>query len=608
MSEDKCKSTELPARAERNLNHREEYFPNLSTKDSEFLIYQLRAHQIVLELQNEDLRKAQIKLTESRDSFSNLYEFAPVGFLTISEKGLIVRANMTIVEMLGKSRQLLITSRVSKYIFDDDQNIYCSFRSNLLKSEERQSCELRIHRAGAEPFWAQLDGINLKRAESKNFELQLTITDINKRRLAEEKLKMIYDELDRRVEVRTAQLTQANRKLKREIEDRESAEEKTRQRQLELEHVSRVATMGEMTTGLAHELNQPLAAITMYSEASLHSLSATTANPVNQVKVFEKIRVQSLRAGAIIHRIKKLTKPYATRYEATQINDSIDDVLTLLQSELKDKNINVSLKVKNLPLVRGDSVQISQVLLNLISNAVEAINSANSEHRQITLQASIVEEDKLKVTIQDSGGGLNKDKLSKAFEAFYTTKPQGMGMGLSICRTIIESHGGHIGATNNEECGTSFHFTLPISDLESAPNSATEKLQTLDSEITTQPRHQVFIVDDDPAIRDSLKIVLENLHYQTEFYSSAMEFLNTFDRSKLGCLILDASMPEMSGIDLLAKLEEENIKLPVIMITGHAELELQVELKKGRIIEVHRKPFQTKDLLASIQLACSKIA
>ena len=238
--------------------------------------------------------------------------------------------------------------------------------------------------------------------------------------------------------------------------------EKLRQLEAELAHLNRVSMLGELGASIAHEVNQPLAGVVSNASASLRWLAGEVPNVEEVREGLHRIVRDGKRAGEIIARIRALTKRAATPREKLDLNETIKEVLALVGDEAKRKSVIVRTRfAEDLSAVSGDRVQLQQVVLNLVMNGIEAMSSVGGRARELVIATRNVDADRVQVSIEDSGIGIDPEKLDKIFDSFYTTKPGGMGMGLSISRSILQAHGGRLWATRKDGPGTIFHFTLP---------------------------------------------------------------------------------------------------------------------------------------------------
>jgi PAS domain S-box-containing protein len=246
-----------------------------------------------------------------------------------------------------------------------------------------------------------------------------------------------------------------------DIEDPKRAEEERRQTEAELAHINRVSMMGELAASIAHEVNQPLSGIVSNGSACLRWLAGDPPNVAEVREAVGDIVRDGKRAGEVIARIRALTRRTAPPREKLDLNDTVREVLTLVGDEAKRKSVVIRTQfADDLSAVSGDRVQLQQVLLNLVMNAIEAMSSVADRPRELIITTGNIA-DQVVVSVEDSGPGLDPKAASRIFEPFYTTKPAGMGMGLSICRSILQNHGGQLWATANDGRGTTFHFSLP---------------------------------------------------------------------------------------------------------------------------------------------------
>lgn len=271
------------------------------------------------------------------------------------------------------------------------------------------------------------------------------------------------------IKVRTAELRTANRDLVREIAERRRAEETARERQNEMDHVARLSILGELASNMAHELNQPLGAIANYARGCTRRLETGTGDPAQLVEITRAIAEQAERAGQIISHIRNFVRKRVSQQEPTDVNDAIRTAVSLCRGQVHNGNAAIALKLAgDLPPVMADRVQIEQVVLNLVKNALDAMQDAgvraDGSPRTVTVRSGRDREGRVEVEVADRGHGISEEARARLFNPFFTTKSGGMGLGLSICRTIVETHGGHLGATDNPGGGVVMRFTLPAAN------------------------------------------------------------------------------------------------------------------------------------------------
>jgi two-component system sensor kinase FixL len=246
---------------------------------------------------------------------------------------------------------------------------------------------------------------------------------------------------------------------------RRTEEQALRQRE-EMVNVSRLSMMGEMAAAMAHELNQPLTAIATYASASKRLLEQGEQNIAEVKEVLEEIANQAHRAGEVITRTRTFTRSGDIVHSETSLSNLAEQIRSLAELDTKANNIRLDWNIPaDLPAIDADSVQIQQVILNLIRNAVDAMQDTNPDQRTIRLRAKLTAPHQIRLEVRDAGTGVSDAAAKDVFNAFFTTKSSGMGMGLAICRTIMRSHGGELGFRNNDsnsgDTGATFFFTIP---------------------------------------------------------------------------------------------------------------------------------------------------
>jgi C4-dicarboxylate-specific signal transduction histidine kinase len=250
--------------------------------------------------------------------------------------------------------------------------------------------------------------------------------------------------------------------LRRKEQHRIDAEAQALQHQSDLAHVDRLNIMGEMASGLAHEINQPLTAISTYCQAGLRLINSPEQKPEKLAHALEQASLQAQRAGKIVHRMRRFGSKGKARRTAMDINKVILNAVSFVDPDLTRQNICRQLELADsLPVAIVDGIQIEQVVINLLHNAIEATAKSNTGTPALTISSHRMD-DTIKVTIHDNGPGLDETMINTIFDAFYSTKTEGMGLGLAISRSIIEAHGGHLKAESQPGAGTTFYFTLPL--------------------------------------------------------------------------------------------------------------------------------------------------
>jgi PAS domain S-box-containing protein len=230
-----------------------------------------------------------------------------------------------------------------------------------------------------------------------------------------------------------------------------------------LAHANRIMTMGQLTASIAHEVNQPIAAVVTNAQAALHWVDMQPPN-TNEVRLsLDRIVKEGRRAGDVISRIRALVRKAPPRKDRLEINDTIREVIALTHSELRRNGTSLRAQLADgLPLVMGDRIPLQQVMLNLILNAAEAMSDAGGRPGELSIVSGIAGASDVFVEVQDTGPGIDPEKQDRLFQSFYTTKPDGMGMGLAISRSIAEAHGGRLSAVTNKPGGAVFRLTLPV--------------------------------------------------------------------------------------------------------------------------------------------------
>jgi len=279
---------------------------------------------------------------------------------------------------------------------------------------------------------------------------------------SEEALKEARTQLENRVAERTIELQKSNAELRWTIQEHDKAQQALRETQAHLAHLSRVFSMGELTSSIAHEISQPLTSVVTNGHACLEWLSAAPPNVERARRTTESIIQDGTRAGAVLGRIRSLFKKESLAQDWLDMNEVIGELIVFLRDEAIRRGISVRAELaRDLPRVRGDRVQLQQVVLNLLMNGMDAMNGFAGRAKELVIGSRLHDSRSILVSVEDSGVGLRPETEERIFEPFFTTKPQGIGMGLSISRSIVESHRGHLWAEPGGS-GALFQFTIPL--------------------------------------------------------------------------------------------------------------------------------------------------
>ncbi|MEQ8192345.1 MAG: response regulator, partial [Candidatus Eremiobacterota bacterium] len=369
---------------------------------------------------------------------------------------------------------------------------------------------------------------------------------------------------------------------------RRKNEEKNRKLREELFQVTRCITMGELSASLTHELNQPLCSIMTDAETGLRFISGSKPD-VDEIRtILEDIISATKRASNVITGLKGMFKKEEKKFKILDINEVFINSINLLHSTIAIKCIKINMKFPSEPLyIYGDNVKLQQVIINLILNASESMDNSSGEYREILIGTEKIDNEHIKIFIRDRGHGIKEGEKDKIFLPFYTGKSGGMGMGLSITKSIIEEHNGKVYAENNPDRGATFYFILPL---------VKEK----------EEGAVVYIVDDDLMVRKSIERLLKSEGYRLKSFISAVDFLKEETYEKHSCILLDVSMPSMSGLELQEQFKELNINIPVIFISGQNDMASGVQAIKNGALDFLCKPFKNMELLKVIQKAMEK--
>ena len=390
-------------------------------------VLELLASQAAISLENAQLYN---DLQEREAKIRRLVDSNIVGIVIWDFQGRIIDANQAFLDMVGYAREDLVSGRLrwpeltpAEWRDADDQAIAELKALGTLQPREK---EYLRKDGGRVPVLVARALFERKPDEGVSF-----VVDMTDRKRAEEKLR--------------------------------ASERRLLDAQMELAHVTRVTTLGEMTASIAHEVNQPLAAVAANAEACLRWLDRATPNLDEARRSVEWVINDNNRASEVIWRVRALAKKTEIEQVPLDIKDVVKEVNALVRSELVSHQVLLRTEfASSLPLILADRVQLQQVIINLVMNGIEAMQSVTDRPRELVIRSRQDEKQQVLVSVTDCGVGIPAENAGRMFQAFFTTKSGGMGMGLSICRSIIEAQGGRLWATEALPHGATFQFTLPV--------------------------------------------------------------------------------------------------------------------------------------------------
>ncbi|GBC60575.1 hypothetical protein DENIS_1532 [Desulfonema ishimotonii] len=521
----------------------------LSPEEKDRLLHELQVHQIELEMQNDELRRIQLELETARNRYSDLYDLAPVGYITVSGEGLISEANLTISAMLGVEKSSVIGKPFSRFIASDSQDVYYFHRRKLFKTGCRQICEIELRKQDGPRFYVRLESILAEDAEGKmSPQARTVVTDISAHKQIEEEKKILE-----------SQIRQANK----------------------------MEAIGTLAGGIAHDFNNVLSIIIGNAELASDDLPPSHPAHLN----IDEIRKAGMRAADIAKQLLSFTRKTKQNLKPLDAGPVIRDVLRFMRSTIPTTiDIRQNFNATD-TFVLADPTQITQVMMNLCTNAFQEMGKTGGI-LEISVENVVLDEEVaanyphlskgryLRITVSDTGSGINSEIVDKIFDPYFTTKEfgHGSGMGLSVVHGIVKNHGGAITVDSEPGKGTAFNVFFPV---------VTEK-PVRKTEPAGKPAYgneTILLVDDEKSVVKITGRLLERLGYQVETRTDPAEALKLFQSKsdQFDLVITDMTMPHMTGVTLSEKLLEIRKNIPIIICTGHSPL---VDEKKARAMGI----------------------
>ena len=539
----------------------------LSAEETQLMLHELRVHQIELEMQNEELRRAQLELEAERAKYFDLYDLAPVGYCSVSRSGLILEANLTAAKLLGVARNMLFKRLISRFIVKEDQDIYYLMWKQLFETGAPQACELRMLKPDGTPIWVHLAATVARDAAGAPV-LRVVLRDITERKQAE----VAHNLLEAR-----------------------------------FHESQKMEALGTFAGGVAHDFNNALAMIIGNVELARQDVGSGHAALVS----LEEIGRAGRRAKDLVQQILAFGRREKLERKATSLALVVVESARLVRATLP---AIVSLSVvceADTPAVLADATQIKQILLNLCSNALHAVQDQVRPGKiEIRLCAYGLAQGAARVelrpgryaclTVRDNGKGMDEATRSRIFEPFFTTKAsgKGTGLGLSVVHGIVRAHEACMEVESTPGNGSEFRIYFP----------AVEALvpDIIAPTAHTAPFHgtgkHVLYVDDEEAIIFLMKRLLERQGYRFSGFTDPREALAAAraNPDDFDLAVTDYNMPGLSGLDVAHALKEIRADLPVVLASGYITEELRAHAPAAGVRELIYKPDTVEELCAAV--------
>lgn len=601
----------LRRRAEKRLSeNRAPARPRPESQDVQKLIHELSVHQIELEMQNEELLQARSELETNLDRYSDLYDYAPVGYFTLAEDGMILEVNFAGADLLGKERSFLIDRNFCTFLSEQSRTDFWEFLRQVFERNMRGAFDAVFFDGNNEPRRLSIEGIHLKRAKSAGYQCLMIAQDITERKTMEEELRRYRDRLEVLVRQRTAELEDRNTKLAGEINGRKVAEEEKRVTESRLAQTQRIEALDRFAGGIAHDLNNILSPIIM----NIEELIAEAPFGSDRHKLLDQTLKAAHRQKDLVKKILTFSRKSELKPVPIHVAPLLEDALDFLRSTLPS-TIEITQQIDAASdVITGDPTQIQQILLNLCQNAADAMESGKGaitvRLATARLETAHVDQDMkaadyLELTVKDTGSGIAPGVLDHIFEPFYSTKDvgRGSGMGLSVVHGIVKSLGGAVFVRTNPGEGALFTVYLPVHAGEDQPRAA-----SLEPGRPGGGKEKILVVDDEEYILSSLQRVLKLSGYRVVAVRDSLEALRVFDRTpdEFDLVITDLTMPGMTGIELVRNLLGIRPDIPVILSTGFNDIITEQEACALGIRKLLLKPAGSEDVKRAVRSALER--
>jgi PAS domain S-box-containing protein len=559
----KIKGDELRSKAESKIAEEPELFDQPSHTKYKELIHELKVHQAELEMQNENLQQIQNKLESIKTEFFDLYDNAPVGYLTVTPFGKIRRANRTIATLLGVDNSSLIGTGLQRWCINEDA-FYLHCRALVTKGA-KLSETLRMKAADGSEFFALIDSTLVKTSDTQEpEEIRSVISDITELRSLEDQLQQKH----------------------------------------------KMEAVGYMAGGMAHNFNNNLAIIL----GNVELAQMQQASDSEATTLLENAKIAVRRSRDLVKKIITYSRNGEHERKPIQLSVITNETLNLIQITLPS---SINLQKSSSPetdsiLINADASQIQEALVNLFNNAIQSMDengdlnvslqTENLQQHDIPAQYNCLPGPYAKLSVQDNGGGIAPEIINNIFDPFFSTKEQyeGAGMGLATVQGIVAQHGGIIKVTSVVGQGTTFNLYFPLLE-------GTDKDETVSFQDNHRPKgnEQILFVDDDEMLAKLGEKLLSTLGYKVTTMTDSTEALKLFSANaeRIDLVISDQTMPKLTGKELLHKIKEIKADIPTILCSGYSTKIDEKQAEQQGISAFLMKPLELSKLAQTVRWA-----
>jgi PAS domain S-box-containing protein len=575
----------------------------LSEMDVRALCHELEVSQVELQLQNEELQRITAELAASEEKYRDLYEFAPIGYLTVDPSGQILEANLAAAALLGTERAHLLNNLFQAHLAEDSPSRFKAFCSRVIASDTKEIAEVRLNgneKNERDNGWALIEG----RAISGDayHGIRMAVIDITGRKQMEEELRRIRDNLEERVSERTAQLVSANEELSKARDVAEAAER----------------IKSEFMANMSHEIRTPMNAV-----IGMTSLLLDERLSPEQMDFVETIRSSGEALMVIINDILDFSvmeeKKAALEEQLFDLNHCIQESLDLVAGDARRKGLNLSYKnMHGTPeRIFSDPIRLRQILGNLLNNAVKFSDSGDV----IVSVSSQKSENGLDIQfeVQDTGIGIAEDELNKLFLPFSqidtsaTRKYGGTGLGLAISKNLVELMGGKIWIKSNPGKGSTFYFTIRTKSDFSGQVGGDESQMMLKRHprqepkpsIVTPGRLRILLAEDNLLNQKVILEMLKHLGYRADVAANGLEVLQALQRQQYDIILMDIRMPELGGLEAtrqIRKLWPVSRQPKIIAVTAYALEGDREKCLEAGMDDYVSKPVKMEELESTLRM------